>query len=82
MTKRATSKFAGGALAALVAVFGVILLVLAVPLMIQTIAGPGIGAFAFSVSRRMFTAALATLLALIATGLLIIVRALRRRHLH
>ena len=83
MTKRTISKFVSvGAFGVLVVFFGAILLVLAVPLFIPTTHGPGTGGFVFSVSRRGFTVVLVTLLALIATGLLLISRALRRRHLH
>ncbi len=83
MTQRKISKFVSvGALGALVVVFGVILLVLAAPLFIPRTGGPGTGGFVFSVSRRALTAVLVTLLALIAAGLLLIARALRRRHLH
>jgi hypothetical protein len=83
MTKPKISKYVSvGALGALVVVFGFILLVLAAPLFIPTTHGPGIGGFSFSVSRRAFTAVLVTLLALIAAGLVLIARALRRRHLH
>ena len=83
MTKRTISNFvSGGVLGALVVVFGVILLVLAVPLFIPTTLGTGTGGVIFSVSRRAFTGWLVTLLALIAAGLLLIARALRRWHLH
>jgi hypothetical protein len=83
MTKRTIPKFVSvGALGALVVVFGIILLVLAAPLFILATHGPGTGGFVFSVSRRAFTAVLVTLLTLIAAGLLLIARALRRRRLH
>ena len=84
MTKRTISKFVSvAALGALVIAFGVILLALAARLFVSTIVAPGIGGgIVFSVSRRAFTAVLVTLFALIAAGLLLIARALRRRHLH
>ena len=79
MVKRTISRFVSvGALGALVVVFGVILLVLAAPLFIPTTGGPGTGGVVFSVSRHAFSAVFVTLLALIAAGLLLIARALRR----
>jgi hypothetical protein len=80
MTKQRFSRFVSlGTLGLLVSIFGVIslgvLLEIAAPLFV-----PKTGAFVFSVSSRAFTGALLVSLAVIATALFLIVRALRRRH--
>jgi hypothetical protein len=83
MTRQTISKFVSvGALGALVVVFGFILLGMAASLFIRTIGSPGVGGFAFSVSRGAFTAVIGIVLALIVAGFLLIARALYRRHLH
>jgi hypothetical protein len=67
-----------GGLGFLVLAFGVLLLLIAAPTFLPS----DIFGFAFSISRRAFTAALAMLLTVIALALLLIARALSRRHLH
>jgi hypothetical protein len=80
MSKQTISKFVSlGVLGALVLVFGIVLLVLAAGLFVPRTAGPGTGGgIVFSFSRRMSTAALVSLVALIAAGLLLLARGLRR----
>jgi hypothetical protein len=83
MTRQTISKFVSvGVLGAFVVVFGVILLGMAASLFIRMIGRPGVGGFAFSVSRGAFTAVVGILLALITAGFLLIARALYRRYLH
>lgn len=80
MAKQSFSKLVSvGGLGFLVLAFGVLLLLIAAPTFLPS---DMVFGFAFSISRRAFTAALAMLLTVIALALLLIARALSRRHLH
>ena len=84
MAKQTISKFVSVALGLLVFIFGVMLL----PILLRVLVGialplftPKTGGLRFSISRRAFTTALLVFWVGIAAALVLIVRALRRRHL-
>jgi hypothetical protein len=79
MSKKQIFKLASLAvLGVLVLVFGVVLLALAAGLFIPAAVGPRTGGVVFSISRRMSTTALVSLVALIAAALLLFGRRLWR----